>query len=201
MARRHPLRDEIEREIKEHPGKKAWEIAQASGLVEEKGMDKATEYVRHVRKDLRRKGELKKEKDPDRFASDEDRLADITTLFEIRNGKMSRKAAHTMLLMNCYLRLRSQDDAIHMAAIDHTYQLNSELENPLPLAEAVKICEVALAKYMESIDEEKQAAAIKLGYPGAGLNYTSESLFLKCEIKNDELPLLRTIKRAYNIGD
>ena len=168
MGKRRPERDSIETLIKENRRRKAHDIAEEVGLIETMGYDKAVDYVRHVRKSMKKAGELPLEKY--RFASDSDRLEDITKLFELRRGKViDNKVAYRMLLLNCYYRLRSEDDDIHIMAIDDTYAKNKELEEPLDMSVAIQICQIALARYMESIDEKKKAAAIKKGPAGSGI--------------------------------
>ena len=191
MPNKRPERDEIERLLKDRPGRKAHDIAAAVGLIDTMGYDAAVTYINNIRKALRKKGEL----GVPRFASDEDRLEDITKLFEIRQGKMSQKAAFTMLTLNCYLRLRSQDDCIHMDAIDDTYRKNAKLEKPLDLKTAVSICQYALKQYMESRDEEKNIAARTRGFPGAGINYTTQRLIERLEITDEEIGQLKSIKK------
>lgn len=190
MGKRRPERDFVEKALMENAGRKAHDIAKEAGLMETMGYDKAVSYVRNVKKALRERGQL----NAVTFASDEDRLHDIQILFELRQGKMSSKAAYFMLLLNCYYRFRSVDDDIHMRAIDDTYEKNRQLENPFAMIDAIKICDVALAQYMASIDEEQNAAAIKKGYPGAGLNYKNETFMDKLEITSDEIQNLRSIQ-------
>ena len=193
MGKRRPERESVENLIKANRRRKAHDIAGETGLIEIMGYDKAVDYVRQVRKSMRKTGALPPEKY--KYASDHDRLEDITTLFEIRKGKMSKSAAHTMLLLNCYYRFRSEDDKIHMGAIDDTYEKNNELEDPFPLNISIGICDIALAQYMLSIDEEKQQEAKRRGFPGAGLNYTSATLIDKLEITDDELQHMKSIRR------
>lgn len=193
MGKRRPERDLVEQLIKDNRRRKSYEIAEEAGLIEAMGYDKAVGYVRRVKKSMKQTGALPPEKY--KYGSDSDRLEDITKLFELRRGKMSRKAAHTMLLLNCYFRFRSEDDKIHLGAIDDTYEKNRELEDPFELAIAIRICELALEKYMDSKDDQKNEAAIKRGFQGAGLNYTSESLIEKLEITDDELPYMISIRR------
>ena len=155
------------------------------------GYDKAVDYVRQVRKTMQKNGDLP----PLPHATDEERLEDITKLFDLRQGKMSRKAAFTMLRLNCYYRLRSHDDKIHWLAIDDTYEKNARLQEPFTMAEAIRICEIALQQYMDSIDQEKDRRAKERGFVGAGLNYRSETLIDKLQITEDELQHLKSIRR------
>lgn len=194
MGRRRPERDIIEKLIKENRRRKAHDIAEEVGLIESMGYDKAVDYVRHVRKSMKKAGDLPPGKY--RFASDSDRLEDITKLFELRKGKMiESKVAYLMLLLNCYYRLRSEDDDIHIMAIDDTYEKNKGLEEPLDLRVAIQICEIALSRYMDSIDEKKKASAIKRGLPGSGFSYASETLIEKLEITDEELLHMNSIRR------
>lgn len=194
MGKRRPERDIVEKLIKENRRRKAHDIAEEVGLIETMGYDKAVDYVRHVRKSMKKAGDLPPEKY--RFASDSDRLEDITKLFDLRRGKViNNQVAYRMLLLNCYYRLRSEDDDIHIMAIDDTYAKNKDLEEPLDMSVAIRICEIALARYMESIDEKKKAAAIKKGLPGAGFSYASETLIEKLEITEDELRHMNSIRR------
>lgn len=193
MGKKRPEREIVEKLLKENHRRKAHDIADEAGLIEAMGYEKAVEYVKQVRKAMKRSGTIPP--DTEKYAADADRLEDITRLFEIRKGVMSRKAARTMLLLNCYYRFRSADDKIHMGAIDDTYAKNAALKEPLEMRIAIGICEIALGKYMDSINEEKQEAAIKHGFIGAGLNYTSESLIEKLEITEEELQHMKSIRR------
>ena len=193
MGKKRPEREIVEKLIKEKHGRKAHDIAEETGLTETMGYDRAVTYVRQVRKALRKSGDIPQDKY--KYATDTERLEDITKLFEIRKGKMSKAAARTMLLLNCYYRFRSKDDTIHMRAIDDTYEKNDSLQHPFPLNIAIGICDIALAQYMFSIDEEKNKAAIEKGFPGAGLNYTSETLIAKLEITEEELQHMKSIRR------
>ena len=193
MAQTRPERATVEALLKEDTRRKAYDIAGEAGLIEAMGYDKAIDYVKRVRRTMRQKGDLPITQHI--YGTDEERLADITALFELRQGEMSQGAAYHMLLMNCYLRLRSPNDAIHMDAIDDTYRKNEALKEPLEMATAIRICEIALERYMWSIDEEKNAAARRKGLPQAGLSYTNESLIAKCEITDTELQHMRSIRR------
>lgn len=192
MGRRRPERDEVERLIKEDRRRKAHDIAQECGLVATMGYEKAVDYVRRVRKEMRKNGELPRKKYT--YPSDADRMADIDKLFELRHGgKMSRKVARSMLTLNCYYRLRSEDYDTHIRAIDDTYAKCREMG--INMAAAIRICEFALERYSESRDDEMNRAAISLGFPGAGMNYSSQSLIDILEITEEELPHLISIKR------
>lgn len=193
MGRRKPERDQVEKLIKENRRRKALDIAKETGLTESMGEDKAVDYVRRVRKEMRKSGDLPRKKYIQ--ASDSDRMADIDKLFELRHGKMKKTVAKAMLTLNCYYRLRSEDDDIHIMAIDDTYDKNRELLNPLDMSEAIKICNFALAQYMESRDPEKDQAKKAMGYPGAGLNYSSRSLIELLEITEEELQHMISIRR------
>ena len=193
MGKKRPEREIVEKLLKENHRRKAHDIAEEAGLIAAMGYEKAVDYVKQVRKAMKRSGTIPP--DIEKYASDAERLEDITRLFEIRKGVMSRKAARTMLLLNCYYRFRSTDDKIHMGAIDDTYAKNAALKEPLEMRIAISICEIALGKYMDSINEEKNEAAIKHGFIGAGLNYTSESLIEKLEITEEELQHMKSIRR------
>ena len=192
MGKRRPERDIVERLILENTYKKHHEIAEEAGLIESLGYDKAVDYIKQVKKSMRQNGTLQID---DRYASDEERLEDITKLFELREGKMSSKAAYFMLLLNCYYRFRSEDDSVHMMAIDDTYEKNRQLEEPFPMVEAIRICDKALAQYVQSRDDARNKAARLKGFPGAGLNYTNASLIDKLEITESELQQVKSIRR------
>lgn len=194
MGKARPEREAVEALIKDNRRRKAHEIAEAVGLIETLGYDRAVNYVKQVRRSMKKSGALPEEQN--KYAPDEERLEDIETLFELRQGTMSPGAAYHMLLLFCYYRLRSQDDSIHIMAFDDTYEKNGQLENPFPLSIAVNIGEKALAQYMRSIDEEQNEAARAKGFPGAGLNYTSDTLRYKLEITDEELPHLKTITKG-----
>lgn len=195
MARKRPERDLVEKLLKENRRRKAYDIAEEVGLIETMGYDKAVDYVRNVRKSMRKAGAFPEEKY--KFASDESRLEDITKLFELRHGKViEEKVAYLMLMLNCYYRLRSEDDDIHILAIDDTYDKNRELVEPLPMSTAIQLCEIALARYMQSNDEKEKERAIKKGLPGAGFSYASETLILKLAITDEELQHMKSIKKG-----
>ena len=189
---RRPERDIVETSFMENPRRKAYEIAEEAGLIETMGYDKAIDYVRKVKKSMKGKGQIT----AGALASDEDRLTDVNTLYILRRGKMNKEAAYFLLLLNCYYRLRSEDDKVHMMAIDNTYEKNKNLDEPFSLRDAIHICDVALAQYMYSTDEAKNQEAKKKGYPGAGLNYTDERFIEKLEIAEEELPHLISIERG-----
>ena len=195
MARRRPERELVEKLLKENRRRKAHDIAEETGLIETMGYDKAVDYVRNVRRSMRKAGVFPVEKY--KFASDEDRLADITKLFELRHGKViDEKVAYLMLLLNCYYRLRSADDDIHIMAIDDTYEKNKGLAEPLDMRVAIQLCEVALSRYMQSNDEKAKEIAIKKGLPGSGFSYTSETLILKLAITDEELQHMKSIRKG-----
>lgn len=196
MGKKRPERDTVEAILKEGKSKKAHQVAEQAGLIDAMGYDKAVDYVKRVRRSMREKGTLKP--NLERFGTDEGRLEDFNKLFALRKGRMSQNAAYHMLLMNCYLRLRSQDDDVHMDAIDDTYRKNEELEEPFHIQIAIHICEIALERYMWSIDERRNQAAIRKGLPHAGLSYANETLISKCEITENELQQLKSIKRENN---
>ena len=193
MGKRRPERDMVEKLIKEDRRRKAHDIAGEIGLIDTMGYDKAVDYVRRVRKDMKKSGELpQKEYIP---PSDVERMEDIDKLFEIRKGKIARKTAENMLLLNCYYRLRSEDDDIHILAIDDTYAKNRELMDPLDMRDAIALCEFALARYMDSRDEAKNEEARKIGYPGAGLHYSDKAFIDVLDITEEELQYMKSIRR------
>lgn len=194
MGRRRPERDLVEKLIKEDRRRKAHDIAGEIGLIENMGYDKAVDYVRRVRKAMKKSGDLpRKEYIP---ASDSDRMEDIDKLFELRRGKtISKKVAESMLMLNCYYRLRSENDDIHICAIDDTYAKNGSLKGPLDMRDAISLCEFALARYMDSRDEEKNEVARKIGYPGAGLHYSNRTLIEILDITEEELQHMKSFRR------
>ena len=195
MARRRPERDQVEKLLTENRRRKAHDIAEEVGLIDTMGYDGAVDYVRNVRKSMRKAGAFPQEKY--KFASDEERLEDITKLFELRQGKaIDEKVAYLMLMLNCYYRLRSEDDDIHIMAIDDTYAKNKELEEPLPMGTAIQLCEVALARYMQSNDEKEVERAKRKGLPGSGFMYASETLITKLAITDEELQHMKSIKKG-----
>ena len=195
MARKRPERDKVEKLLLENRRRKAHDIAEEVGLIETMGYDKAVDYVRNVRRSMKKAGAFPDE--PYRFASDEERLEDITKLFELRQGKaIDEKVAYLMLMLNCYYRLRSEDDDIHIMAIDDTYAKNKELEDPLPMGTAIQLCEVALARYMQSNDEKEKERAERKGLPGAGFMYASETLIEKLAITDEELQYMKSIRKG-----
>lgn len=195
MARKRPERDQVEKLLLEDSRRGAYDIAEEVGLIETMGYDKAVDYVRNVRRSMRKAGAFPEEKY--KFASDEARLEDITKLFELRQGKViDEKVAYLMLMLNCYYRFRSLDDDIHMMAIDDTYEKNRELVEPLPMGVAIHLCEVALARYMQSNDEKEKERAKRKGLPGAGFMYASETLITKLAITDEELQHMKSIRKG-----
>lgn len=195
MGRKRPERDQVERLLETNRRRKAHDIAEEVGLVETMGYDKAVDYVRNVRKSMRKAGKFPDE--PYRYASDEARLEDITKLFELRHGKaIDEQVAYLMLMLNCYYRLRSEDDTIHWQAIDDTYAKNKELEDPLPWSTAIQLCEIAQARYMQSINEKEIERAKRKGLPYAGFCYASDTLIEKLAITDEELQHMKSIKKG-----
>lgn len=195
MGRKRPERDLVEQLLKTNRGRKAHDIAEEVGLVETMGYDKAVDYVRSVRRSMKKAGAFPEDKY--KFASDEARLEDITKLFELRQGKViDEKVAYLMLMLNCYYRMRSEDDDIHIMAIDDTYAKNKELEEPLEWSTAIHLCEVALARYMQSKDEREQERARRKGLPSAGFCYASDTLIQKLAITEEELQHMKSIRRG-----
>lgn len=195
MARRKPERDQVEKLLLENRRRKAYDIAEEVGLVETMGEDKAVDYVRRVLRSMRKAGAFPEEKN--RLASEEERLEDITKLFELRQGKtIDEKVAYLMLMLNCFYRYRSQDDDIHWGAIDDTYAKNQELEEPLPWSTAIDICKIAQARYMQSINEQEIARAKRKGLPYAGFCFASDTLIRKLAITDEELQHMKSIKKG-----
>ena len=194
MARRRPERDQVEKLLLENRRRESSDIAEEVGLIETMGYNKAVDYVSNVKKSMKKAGKFPDE--PYRYASDEARLEDITKLFELRKGKaIDEKVAYLMLLLNCYYRMRSEDDTIHWQAIDDTYAKNEELEEPLPMSTAIQLCEVALARYVRSKDEKEIERARKKGLPTAGFCYASETLIQKLAITDEELQHMKSIRK------
>ena len=195
MAQRKPERDQVEKLLLEDRRCKAYDIAEKVGLIETMGEDKAVDYVRRVKRSMRKAGAFPEEKY--KFASEADRLEDITKLFELRKGKViDEKVAYLMLMLNCFYRYRSQDDDIHWGAIDDTYAKNQELEEPLPWSTAIRICEIAQARYMQSINEQEIERAKRKGLPYAGFCYASETLIRELAITDEELQHMKSIKKG-----
>lgn len=195
MARKRPERDLVEKLFKENRRRKAHDVAEEVGLIDTMGYEKAVDYVRNVRRSMRKDGAFPQEKN--KFASEEDRLADLEKLFELRRGKViDEKVAYLMLLLNCYYRLRSQDHTTHWRAIDDTYEKNAALVNPFPMSTAIELCKVALARYTQSNDEKEIELAKRKGLPHAGFCYASETLILKLAITEEELQHMESIKRG-----
>lgn len=195
MARKRPERDQVEKLLLEDRRRGAYDIAEEVGLIETMGYNQAVDYVRNVKKSMKKAGKFPDE--PYRYASDEARLEDITKLFELRHGKViDEKIAYLMLMLNCYYRMRSEDDTIHWQAIDDTYAKNKELEEPLPMSTAIQLCEVALARYTQSNDEKEIERAKRKGLPYAGFCYASDTLIKKLAITDEELQHMKSIKKG-----
>lgn len=197
MAKARPERTEVERMLISGEKRYMHEIAAEAGLIEAMGYDKAVDYVKRVRKSLRKKGvEL-----PSGFSTsrtgDADRLEDLEALFDLRKGKrIAAHTAYTMLFLNCYYRLRAQDYDTHINAIKDTYERNEQLVKPFTMSVAIEICNQALAKYDESINEARNKAARAKGYPGAGIHHSDASFIRRLHITREELPHLKHIRQS-----
>lgn len=187
MPKTRSERKPVEQALMRDPYRKAHEIALEAGIIESMGYDKAVLYVKNVKYMLKHRGKLPKRT----YTPDENRLRDITMLYRLR--KSNGKHIRLILMLNCYYRLRSKNDDIHAGAIEDTYRKNAQLANPIPMGEAISLCEIALQRYMQSIDPEKNAAAQKKGYPSAGIHYTDERFIEKLEITEEELSLMVSI--------
>lgn len=195
MARKRPEREQVEKLFLENRRRKAYDIAEVTGLTETMGHEKAVDYVRNVRRSMRKAGKFPDESY--RYATEEERLEDISKLFELRKGKaIPEKVAYLMLMLNCFYRFRSEDDDIHIMAIDDTYAKNQELEEPLPWSTAIDLCNVALARYMQSKDEKEIERARRKGLPYAGFCYSSEKLIEKLAITDEELQHMKSIRKG-----
>lgn len=194
MARKRPERDLVEKLLLENRRRESSDIAEEVGLIETMGYNKAVDYVSNVKKSMKKAGKF-----PDgryRYATEEERLEDITKLFELRKEKaIDEKVAYLMLMLNCFYRYRSQDDDIHWRAIDDTYEKNQELVEPLPMSTAIQLCEVALARYVQSKDEKEIERAKKKGLPYAGFCYASDTLIQKLAITDEELQHMKSIRK------
>lgn len=195
---KHPKRDIAVQTIKDHPEWKAGVVAEYIGLTAEMGQDKATEYIRHVRKSMRKKGQLVRQPSMEKYASEEDRLEDVKKLFELRDYKTTKKAASAMLLMYCYWTMRLYGN---FKAVNDTMEMNDKLRTPLTFPEIERICNLAQERGFDSLDEEKSSQAKIRGFMNAGLNYTSDSLYYKFEVKEEELPHLKTIEKPQSITE
>lgn len=195
MARKRPERDLVEKLLLENRRRESSDIAEEVGLIETLGYNKAVDYVSNVKKSMRKAGKFPDERY--RYATEEERLEDITKLFELRKGQaIHEQVAYLMLMLNCFYRMRSEDDDIHWTAIDDTYAKNKELVEPLPMSTAMQLCEVALARYMRSIDEKEKERAKRKGLPYAGFCYASETLIRELAITDEELQHMKSIRMS-----
>ena len=193
MARKRPERDLVEKLLLENRRRESSDIAEEVGLIETMGYNKAVDYVSNVKKSMKKAGKFPDERY--RYATEEERLEDITKLFELRKEKViDEKVAYLMLMLNCFYRFRSQDDNIHWRAIDDTYAKNKELVEPLPMSTAIQLCEVALARYVQSKDEKEIERAKRKGLPYAGFCYASDTLIQKLAITEEELQHMKSIR-------
>lgn len=169
---------------------KAGAIARMVGLVDEMGYDKATDFVRDIRRQMRETGDLIPAIEKPKFAAPEDRLEDVLTLFELRKYNVKKKPAKSMLLGMCYWTMAVEGN---VKAVCDTMDMNDRLKRPLPFQEIEKVCNDAQELGFAAMDEEKNREARAMGLPGAGLNWTSGSLYHAFEVTEDELPHLKTI--------
>lgn len=182
--------EKVRETILEHHTWHAWMIAQHIGLDEEMGEDEATEYVKKARGKMRADGDLVMPPEVPPYAEPEDRLADVIRLFEIRKYNTRKKYAETMLLALCYWTMQIKGN---FEAVKETMEMNDRLKRPLQFAEIERICNTAQEYGFRAIDTEENERAIKKGLPGAGLNWTSATLFYKFGVTEEELQHLKTI--------
>ena len=100
-----------------------------------------------------------------------------------------------MLLMHCYWTMRLYGN---MKAVFSTMELNEKLRTPLTFPEIERVCNLAQERGFDSLDEEKTAEAKIRGFRNAGLNFSSTSLYYKFEVKDEELPHLKTIEKPHS---
>ena len=182
--------DIVRQTILENHEWNAWKIAAACGLLDTMGHDEAVEYVRTVRKKMRAAGELVMPEELPKYAEPEDRLADVLKLFELRGYNVPKKVARPMLLCMSYWTMLLKGN---FKAIDEAMSMNERLKRPLPFAEIEQICNAAQEYGFNAMDDEKNREAEANGFPDAGLNWTSASLYYKFMVTDDELPHLKTI--------
>lgn len=190
---KNPKRDIAVQTILEHPEWKAGQVADHIGLTEEMTMDRATDYIRQVRKSMRKKGQLvitEQTMVPEAY-----RLEDVKTLFRIRQYDINKETAKAMLLMHCYWSMRLYGN--YVAVID-TMRLNDKLKHPLTFPEIERVCNLAQERGFDSWDPEKNAQAQIRGFVNAGINYTNDSLYHKFNVQEHELNYLKTIERPHS---
>jgi hypothetical protein len=180
----------VRQTILDHHEWRAAKIARFLGLTDELGDDAASEYVRSVRKKMRDDGDLIMPPEVPQYAGPEERLADVMRLFEIRNYTMKKKAAYNMLLATCYWIMLL---AGNLKAVNDTMEMNNRLKRPLTFLEIERVCNEAQEKGFDALDDEKNEEAKEHGFPGAGLNWTSDSLYHKFMVQDHELQDLKTI--------
>lgn len=170
-------------------------LARQLGLDVEMGYDKATDYVRYVRQEMRKNGDLIPEIEKPKYAPSEERLEDVLKLFELRNYNVNKKAAKNMLFAMCYWTMRI---AGNMKAVCDTMDMNDRLKRSLSFPEIEKACNDAQELGFDALDEQKNKEAIAKGFPNAGLNWTSATLYYKFEVTDEELTHLKTIGKPIN---
>ena len=185
----------VRQTILNHYEWRAARIASYLGLTDELGDDAAAEYVRNVRKKMRDDGDLVMPPEVPRYAGVEERLEDVLRLFELRNYTMKKKAAQNMLLATCYWIMRIEGN---LKAVTDTMEINDRLKRPLTFLEIERVCNEAQEKGFEALDDKKNEEAIAMGLPGAGLNWTSDSLYHKFMVEDHELQHLKTIGKPVN---
>ena len=167
---------EVRKTILENYEWRSGKVAAYLGLTDEMGYDKATDYVRMVRKKMRDNGDLIMPEEKPKYADPADRLADVLTLFELRKYNVRKKEAKNMLLTMCYWTMLLKGN---YTAVSDTMDMNAKLKRSLPFQEIEEICNAAQEYGFEAMDEAKNALAIAEGFPGSGLNWTSDSLYYK----------------------
>lgn len=199
MAKQRKELDAVKQLLREYPGSSAGEIAEHVHLDASMGIDKATDYVKAVRRRMRKAGEL------DRPSPTEaELLQDLQRLLDLRDGKMSRSAQRYVLMLYCYWNMRAgNSEEIDLRNIDQaiskTYDLNRDMKKPLHPAEELKAAEIAMEYYDRSMDPEKNAFAAERGLPNAGLNYSIRKLLELIEVTVAEEAEMQYLKRPRSL--
>lgn len=118
------------------------------------------------------------------------RLKDLTTLLMLRNGNVDSYRELFCFLYRYWSCCVLEDPE---EALKHTLELNEEFTNPLPEREVIKATKSAEKAWKEKNDLHANAAAIKMGYPGAGYNLKNTKIIDWLDITDEEQTHLETI--------
>lgn len=118
------------------------------------------------------------------------RLKDITTLVELRHGRMDGYRETTLFLYRYWSCCFTRDP---QEALKQTLDLNKAFTHPLTQKEARKATESAQRAWEAKSDKKADERAKEMGYPGAGYRVSNAKIIDWLDITEEEQTHLSTI--------